>query len=61
MDFGLVIAVVMLVGWALWTFLADAPGWAHIFLSIGFFLLIYRMVARDTPGFPSGKDKPAKK
>ena len=53
MDFGLVIAVVMLVGWAIWTFAFNAPGWAHIFLTVGVFLLIYRIVARGTPGFPT--------
>ncbi len=53
MDFGLVIAVIMLVGWGVWTFAFNAPGWVHIFLTVGVFLLIYRIVVRSTPGFPT--------
>ena len=44
MDLGLIGAIVMLAGWAVWTFAFDAPGWAHIFLTVGVFLLIYRIV-----------------
>jgi hypothetical protein len=53
MDFGLVIAIVMLAGWGIWTFAFNAPGWAHIFLTVGVFLFIYRIIVRGTPGFPT--------
>lgn len=51
MDFGILIALVMLAGWGVWTFAFNAPGWAHILLTAGFFLLIYRIAARSTPGY----------
>lgn len=57
MDIGILAAIVMLAGWAVWTFAFNAPGWAHIFLTVGVFLLIYRIVVRGTPGYPSGKAK----
>ena len=43
-------AIAMLVVWAVWTFVInDAPGWLHLFLSLGVFLLIWRIVAIGTP------------
>lgn len=47
-------SLVMLVGWAVWTFAFDpAPGWVHLFLTLGVFLLIWGIVARDD-GAPRG-------
>ncbi|GEM_PF-1842693 len=39
-------AIVMLIFWAIMTFAFDGPGWVHIFLSLGVFLLIWGVVAR---------------
>jgi len=50
MDFGLVAALAMLVIWAVGTFAFQAPGWIHLLLTAGVFLLIHRIVARATPG-----------
>ena len=41
-------AAVMLVFWAVMTFAFSGPGWVHIFLSLGLFLLIWRIVAGGT-------------
>lgn len=57
MDLGIIGAIVVLVGWAVWTFAFHAPGWAHLLLTLGMFLLIYRIVVRGTPGYKArGKD-----
>jgi len=50
MDFWIVAAVLMLAIWAFVTFTTTAPGWIHILLAVGMFLLIYRIVVRGTPG-----------
>ena len=50
MDIGLVAAILMLVFWAIVTFTTAAPGWIHILLTVGVFLLIYRIVLRGTRG-----------
>ena len=50
MDLGIVAAIVILIVWGVWTFAWSAPGWAHILLMIGLFLLIYRIVVRGTSG-----------
>jgi hypothetical protein len=40
----------MLIVWAIGTFVYEAPGWIHLLLSAGVFLVIYRIVVRGTPG-----------
>ena len=50
MDLGILAAIAMLVVWAIGTFAFEAPGWIHLLLSVGVFLLIYRIVVRGTPG-----------
>jgi threonine/homoserine/homoserine lactone efflux protein len=50
MDIGIVVAVAMLVLWAVLTFLVnDAPGITHALLIAGLTLLIWRVVKRDAP------------
>jgi hypothetical protein len=50
MDLGIVAAVAMLAVWGVATFTTEVPGWVHALLTAGVFLLIWRIVARDTPG-----------
>ena len=54
MDFGIIAAIVMLAIWAVVTFTTTAPGWIHILLTVGMFLLIYRIVIRGTRGVDRG-------
>jgi hypothetical protein len=55
MDIGILAAVAMLAVWAFATFTTEAPGWIHLLLSVGVFLLIYRIVVRGgTKGGPRG-------
>ncbi|MCC6429426.1 MAG: hypothetical protein IT354_00870 [Gemmatimonadaceae bacterium] len=53
MDRYIIASVVMLAVWAGLTFLTDAPGAVHLLLTGGVFLLIWRIVARDTPSGPT--------
>ncbi len=48
MDFWIIAAVTMLVGWAWITFTTTAPGWVHLLLTAGVFVLIWRIVLRGT-------------
>lgn len=48
MDLGIIAAIIMLIVWAIGTLL-EGPGWIHALLTIGVFLLIYRVVVRGTP------------
>ena len=42
------VAIGMLVFWAVMTFVFSGPGWGHLFLSLGLFILIWRIVAGGT-------------
>jgi hypothetical protein len=50
MDITLLAAIAMLIVWAIGTFVYEAPGWIHLLLTAGVFLVIYRIVVRGTPG-----------
>ena len=54
MDLGIIAAIIMLAVWAFVTFTTTAPGWIHILLTMGMFLLIYRIVVRGTRGLDRG-------
>jgi len=50
MDVGIIAAIVMLVVWAIITFIVnDAPGITHALLTAGVSLLIWRIVSRGEP------------
>lgn len=48
MDLGILAALVMLGIWAFATFTTEAPGWIHLLLTVGVFLILYRIVVRGT-------------
>ena len=50
MDIGIFAGIGMLIVWAIATFAFEAPGWIHLLLTVGVFLIIYRIVVRGTPG-----------
>jgi hypothetical protein len=49
MDLGIIAAIAMLVLWAVLTFMFEAPGYVHLLLTAGVFLLIWRIVVRGSP------------
>lgn len=55
MDLGILGAIALLVIWAVAALVMEGPGWVHLLLTVGVFLLIYRIVARGTPGTPKQK------
>ncbi len=57
MDLWIAVAVLLLVVWAIGTFVVVLGGWVHLLLTLGVFLLIWRVVVRGTPphrGTPAG-------
>lgn len=55
MDFSLIAGFVMLLVWGGLTLTTEAPGWVHLLLTAGVFLIIWRIVVRDTPSGPNRK------
>jgi hypothetical protein len=49
MDLGIIAAIAMLAVWAVATFVFEAPGYIHLLLTAGVFLLIWRIVVRGSP------------
>ena len=48
MDLGIIAALAILVLWAVATFVFEAPGYIHLLLTAGVFLLIWRIVVRGS-------------
>jgi hypothetical protein len=44
MDLGIIIAVIVLIVWAVGALVMQGPGWIHLLLTVGVSLLIYRVV-----------------
>ena len=49
MDLGIIAAIAMLIIWAVGTFMFEAPGYIHLLLTAGVFLLAWRIVVRGDP------------
>ena len=44
MDLGIIIAIVILIVWAIGALVMQGPGWIHLLLTVGVSLLIFRIV-----------------
>ena len=44
MDLGIIIAIIMLIVWAIGALVMQGPGWIHLLLTVGVSLLIFRIV-----------------
>ncbi|HTI64933.1 MAG TPA: DUF5670 family protein [Gemmatimonadaceae bacterium] len=53
MDIGIVAGVGLLVVWAVAALVFDGPGWVHLLLTVGVFLIIYRIVVRGDRRHPN--------
>ena len=48
MDIGIIAGIVMLIVWAIVTFVYSGPGWIHLLLTLGVTLIIWRVVVRGS-------------
>jgi len=53
MDLGIIIAIVLLIVWAIGALVMQGPGWIHLLLTVGVSLLIFRIVV-STSGESKG-------
>ncbi len=58
MDIGILVAVAMLVVWAVVALGFSGPGWIHLLLTFGVSLLVWRIVVRGDRAHPVPKDEP---
>ena len=57
MDLGLVVGVLLLIVWIVGALVYSGPGWLHLFLTVGVFLIIWRIVVRGDRRHPQPKTK----
>ncbi len=58
MDLGILGGIALVVVWGIAFFAFEPPGWVHLLLSVGVFVIIARIVVRGTP--PPSKAPPPK-
>jgi hypothetical protein len=51
MDLGIVAGIAMIVIWAIGVYFVGS-GWLHLLLTVGVFVIIWRIVVRGTPRHP---------
>lgn len=49
MDLGLLGGIALVIVWAIAFFAFEPPGWVHLLLSVGVFVIIARIVVRGSP------------
>ena len=55
MDVGIIAAIGMLVLWGVGTFVFEAPGYIHMLLTGGVFLLVWRIVKKQDDATAKGR------
>ena len=53
MDIGIIVGIVMVVVWAVGALMFDGPGWIHLLLTVGVFVIIWRIVVRGDRRHPA--------
>jgi hypothetical protein len=57
MDLGILVGIALLVIWAIGALIYDAPGWINLLLTVGVFLIIWRIVVRGDRRHPKPDSK----
>ena len=55
MDIGILVGVVMLIVWIIGALVFDGPGWIHLLLTVGIFVIIWRIVVRGDRRHPAAQ------
>ena len=52
MDIGIIAAIALLLIWAVGALLMEGPGWIHLLLTVGVFVIIWRIVVNGDRRHP---------
>ena len=55
MDLGILIGIALIIIWGIGALAFDAPGWIHLLLTVGVFVVIWRIVVRGDRRHPQAK------
>ena len=53
MDLGILVGIALIVIWAIGALVFDGPGWIHLLLTVGVFVVIWRIVVRGDRRHPA--------
>ena len=57
MDIGIIAGVALIIVWAVGALVYSGPGWLHLLLTVGVFVIIWRIVVRGDRRHPEPKKK----
>jgi hypothetical protein len=52
MDLGIVVGIALIIIWAIGALMFNAAGWVHLLLTVGVFVVIWRIVVRGDRRHP---------
>ena len=55
MDLGILIGIALIVIWAIGALVFEGAGWIHLLLTVGVFVVIWRIVVRGDRRHPEPK------
>ena len=55
MNWGIIGGLALLVIWAIAALVMNGPGWVHLLLTVGVFVIIWRIVVRGDRRHPAPK------
>ena len=55
MDLGIIIGIALIVIWILGALVFSGPGWVNLLLTVGVFVIIWRIVVTGDRRHPAGK------
>jgi len=55
MDLGILAGIVLIIIWAIVALGFNGPGWIHLLLTVGVFLVIWRIVVRGDRRLPASR------
>jgi hypothetical protein len=59
MDLGIIIGIALIVIWIIGALIFSGPGWVHLLLTVGVFVIIWRIVVTGDRRHPQAKKTPA--
>ncbi len=55
MDLGIIIGLALIIIWAIGALVFSGPGWVHLLLTVGVFVIIWRIVVTGDRRHPQAK------
>ncbi|HEY4217465.1 MAG TPA: DUF5670 family protein [Gemmatimonadaceae bacterium] len=57
MDLGIIVGIALIIIWGIGALMFDTGGWIHLLLTVGMFVIIWRIVVTGDRRHPEPKKK----